>query len=120
MIETYGTGNGFGWKLNEVIGAQVVSVPMSVALENANRAFVTFMLSLCGVFLALYVILNLMLSRMIIRPITRMSKLADEVSTGKLDLPELDESDRNEVGQLAAAFNRMRRSLEQAIKMIDT
>ena len=119
MIEAYGTSNGFGWKLNEIVGAQVVSVPMSVALENANRAFITFMLSLCGVFLALYIILNLMLSRMIIRPITRMSKLADEISTGKHDVPELDDSSRNEVGQLAAAFNRMRRSLEQAIKMID-
>ena len=26
MIKLYGSGNGFGWKLNEVIGAQIVSV----------------------------------------------------------------------------------------------
>jgi len=119
MIAAYGSSNGFGWKLNEIIGAQVVSVPMAVALANANQAFITFMLSLCGVFLVLYIILNLMLSRMIVQPITRMSKLADQVSTGQMDMPELDESNRNEVGQLAAAFNRMRRSLEQAIKLID-
>src|SRR5262245_54562673 len=28
MVKIYGPSNGFGWKLNEVIGAQVVSVPM--------------------------------------------------------------------------------------------
>ena len=46
LVKLYGTGNGFGWKLNEVIGAQIVSVPMSLPIENANRAFYTFMTSL--------------------------------------------------------------------------
>jgi hypothetical protein len=50
MIKVYGTANGFGWKLNEVVGAQVVSVPMSVPLENAGQAFRTFMGSLAAVF----------------------------------------------------------------------
>ena len=36
MIKLYGTANGFGWTMNEVIGAQVVSVPMSVPLNMAN------------------------------------------------------------------------------------
>ena len=27
LIETYGSSNGFGWKLNETVGAQIVSVP---------------------------------------------------------------------------------------------
>jgi hypothetical protein len=29
MVERYGPANGFGWQMNEVIGAQVVSVPMA-------------------------------------------------------------------------------------------
>ena len=68
MVKLYGTNNGFGWKLNEVIGAQVVSVPMSVPIQNANRAFYTFMASLTGVFVVLFIILNLMLSFMVVRP----------------------------------------------------
>jgi protein-histidine pros-kinase len=71
MVRLYGTNNGFGWKLNEVIGAQVVSVPMSLPIQNANRAFYTFMASLTGVFVVLFVILNFMLSFMIVRPISR-------------------------------------------------
>ena len=37
LIDKYGQANGFGWKLNEVIGAQVVSVPMSVPLAAPTR-----------------------------------------------------------------------------------
>ena len=119
MVKLYGPNNGFGWKLNEVIGAQVVSVPMSLPIQNANRAFYTFIASLAGVFAVLFVILNLMLSALIVRPITRMSDAAERISTGSTDIPELEESGRDEVADLARSFNRMRRSLEKAISLID-
>ena len=119
MVKLYGTANGFGWKLNEVIGAQVVSVPMSLPIQNANRAFYTFMASLTGVFVVLFIILNFMLSVMIVRPITVMSDAADRMSTGDLEIPEFEESGRDEVSLLAKSFNRMRRSLEKAISLID-
>jgi protein-histidine pros-kinase len=119
MVKLYGTNNGFGWKLNEVIGAQVVSVPMSLPIQNANRAFYTFMASLTGVFVVLFIILNIMLSYMIVRPITVMSDAADRMSTGDLEIPEFEESGRDEVSLLAKSFNRMRRSLEKAISLID-
>jgi len=119
MVKLYGTNNGFGWKLNEIIGAQVVSVPMSVPIQNANRAFYTFMASLTGVFVVLFIILNLMLSFMIVRPITVMSDAAERMSTGDLEIPEFDDSGRDEVSMLARSFNRMRRSLEKAISLID-
>jgi protein-histidine pros-kinase len=119
MVKLYGTNNGFGWKLNEIIGAQVVSVPMSVPIQNANRAFYTFMASLTGVFVVLFIILNLMLSFMIVRPITVMSDAAERMSTGDLEIEEFDDSGRDEVSMLARSFNRMRRSLEKAISLID-
>jgi protein-histidine pros-kinase len=119
MVKLYGTNNGFGLKLNEVIGAQVVSVPMSLPIQNANRAFYTFMASLTGVFVVLFIILNVMLSFMIVRPITVMSDAADRMSTGDLEIPEFDEAGHDEVSLLAKSFNRMRRSLEKAISLID-
>src|SRR5262245_58700310 len=57
MVKIYGPNNGFGWKQNEVVGAQIVQVPMSLPVRAADRAFYTFMLSLSAVFLALFVIL---------------------------------------------------------------
>ena len=119
MVKLYGPANGFGWRLNEVIGAQIVSVPMDLAIAKANRAFLTFVVSLAGVFVALFIILNLMLSFLIVRPIRTMATAADRISTGALDIPELRESGRDEVSRLARSFNRMRRSLEKAISLID-
>ena len=119
MVKIYGTANGFGWKHMEVVGAQVVQVPMTLPIKAANRAFVTFMSSLAAVFAVLFVILNLMLSLLIVRPITKMSAAADEISKGNMEIAELEESGKDEVSLLASSFNRMRRSLEKAISLID-
>ncbi len=119
MVKIYGANNGFGWKHNEIIGAQIVAVPMSLPIQNADRAFYTFMISLSIVFLIVFVILNLMLSLLIVRPIRQMSQAADEISTGNMDVADLKDTGKDEVALLAKAFNRMRRSLEKAIQLID-
>jgi protein-histidine pros-kinase len=119
MVKVYGPNNGFGWKLNEVVGAQIVSVPMDVPIRNANRAFVTFMTSLTVVFAVLFVVLNVMLTLLIVQPITQLSEAADQISKGRMDAAEFPEKGRDEVSQLGQAFNRMRRSLEKAIALID-
>jgi HAMP domain-containing protein len=120
MIKLYGPANGFGWKLNDVVGAQVVSVPMALPLRNAQRAFYTFMGSLVAVFALVFLVLNVMLSWLIVRPIARMSHAADQVSTGNFDLPEFPERGRDEIAILGRAFNRMRRSLQKALQMIES
>jgi len=119
MVKIYGAANGFGWKLNEVIGAQIVSVPMDLPIRNANRAFVTFMSSLAVVFAVLFVVLNIMLTAMIVQPITQLSAAAEQISKGRLDAAEFPDTGKDEVSQLGQAFNRMRRSLEKAISLID-
>ena len=120
MIALYGDANGFGWKLNDIVGAQIVSVPMSVPQQRALRTFYTFMASLCALFLVLYVVLNLVLTRTVIKPVADLAVAADRVSTGDFGVAEFPERRRDEIGRLAVSFNRMRRSLEQAIKMIES
>ena len=105
--------------IGTAIGTDTTCAPMSLPIQNANRAFYTFMASLTGVFVVLFIILNFMLSVMIVRPITEMSDAADRMSTGDLEIPEFDEAGRDEVSLLAKSFNRMRRSLEKAISLID-
>jgi protein-histidine pros-kinase len=60
MIATYGTQTGFGWRLNEIIGAQIVSVPMAVALDQSARIRNLFIGVLVGVFLLLIGLFNLL------------------------------------------------------------
>lgn len=119
MLKIYGAANGFGWKHNEIVGAQVVSVPMEVPLAHADRAFTAFMVSLAGVFVVVFIVLNIMLSWLIVRPIRRMALAADGISTGDFNQPEFSEKGGDEVAVLGSSFNRMRRSLEKAMQMME-
>jgi protein-histidine pros-kinase len=119
MIDLYGSANGFGWELDEVVGIQVVTVPMQVALDRANRTILVYLGGLAGVFLVVILLLNLLLTRLIIRPVRQMSVTADEISTGNLSAPEIEPKGDDEIASLATSFNRMRRSLENAMKLLD-
>lgn len=119
MVKLYGTANGFGWKQGETVGAQIVSVPMTVALDKADKAFRTFIVSLVLVFVVAFLALNLALSVLIIRPIIRMARAADQVSTGNLEVPEFATKGSDEITVLATSFNRLRRSLEKAMQLLE-
>ena len=118
MTDIYGVNNGFGWKLGEIVGAQVVTVPMSLPLERARQTFTTFMMLLGGVFLLLLVLLNILLHFVVIRPVVKMASIATDVSMGKPDVPEYVRAGKDEISSLSQSFNRMRLSLENAMKML--
>ena len=118
MTDIYGVNNGFGWKMNEIIGAQVVTVPMTVPLARAKQTFTTFMILLGGVFVLLLALLNILLHFVVIRPVVRMAAIATEVSMGKPDVPEYVRQGSDEIASLSQSFNRMRLSLENAMKML--
>ena len=119
MIEKYGTANGFGWQLNEVVGAQVVSVPMELPLKRANDNFKLFISALIGVFVVVGIVLNIMIWLVVVRPVTQLSELADRVSQGDLNAPEFPSRGKDEIAVLANSFSRMRASVVQAMKMLD-
>src|SRR5258706_9131726 len=119
MIKQYGSANGFGWKDGEVIGAQIVSVPVSLPEEMANRAFRQLMISLAVVGAVTLVVLNLVLVVTVVRPVRRFAMTADQISKGQMDVPELPVKGKDEISMLAAAFNRMHRSLAAAMRMLD-
>ena len=119
MIDVYGKNNGFGWKLGSIVGAEVVSVPERVALAQARRSLYAIMGSLAVVFAVMLVLLNLMLHLFIIKPVRRVSALADEVSLGNMEVPEIDDSGKDEIGSLSRSFNRMRRSLAAALRLLE-
>jgi len=119
MVAKYGPLNGFGWQLDEVVGAQVLSVPTEVPARRAAAAFRTFMLSLTAVFLVIGVAGNFMMHRMVIRPVVELAKLADEVSLGKTGVPDFNVRANDEIGVLVDSFNRMKKSVEHALRMLE-
>jgi len=119
MLAQYGEANGFGWKMGEVVGTQLVKVPMSLPLERADKAFKTFMLSMTIIFISVIVILNILLNAIVIRPIRKMSQHAENVSLGDLDALDFKAKGNDEVASLASSISRMHRSLVSAMKMIN-
>jgi protein-histidine pros-kinase len=118
MIEKYGASNGFGWNLHEVVGAQIVSVPMSVAVERAQHATRLFLVLLTAVFLGIALALNATLWFLVVRPVRQVARMADQVSTQGAESAEFKSKRRDEIGILIASFERMRRSVVQAMSMI--
>lgn len=120
VIARYGSSNGFGWQVNDVIGAQVVSVPVASAEASARRAFRAFLASLTAVFVALLIVVNLVLYFLVVRPVRRMAQIADQLSVGDTTAPEFPVTGGEEIAALGRAFNRMRISLNKALKMLET
>jgi HAMP domain-containing protein len=117
QLTSYGSDNGFGWKLNEIVGAKIVSVPASKILADARRLqLIVIGILLIGCLLAI-VILNLFLKYAIIKPITRMSQWSKQVSTGSIE-SEFKHSANDEIGVLANSLNRLKVSLEMAMNML--
>ena len=119
MLDKYGAANGFGWTMNEVIGAEVVSVPMAQPIERGRALWRTFMVSLTGVFAVVLIVMNVMVHVLVTRRIQSLSRVADEMSLGKLDGATLPAHGSDEIASLAVSFGRMQTSLIEAFKILD-
>lgn len=117
MIRQYGPDNGFGWTTNNILGVQIISVPKSVPIEMAHNALKTLFLFLGLGAILMLCTLDVLLLFTVIRPVAKMSRLADEISQGRLgeDLPV---KGKDEISVLAESFNRMQRSVARMLKML--
>ena len=120
MVERYGTANGFGWKLNDIVTAQVVSVPVQLAEQRARGVFWTFMVSLGAVFALFILSINLLLITLVVRPVNQLSSMANSVSLGNSEITDFPVTGKDEIADLSHSFNRMGRSLVEAMKLLRT
>ena len=118
QLATYGTQNGFGWKLNEVVAAQIISIPAEEVFASAKQSLSLAMGILIIAFAIVILIINFLLKQTVIVPIKKIAHLAREVSTGKIT-DDFEQTSNDEIGELGASFNRMKSSLEIAMKMLN-
>jgi HAMP domain-containing protein len=119
LIARYGGDNGFGWQTNEIVGAQIVSVPFASATANADRAFRAFMISLVAVFAAVFLVVNAVLYLLVVRPVRQIARVADRLSLGDRSAEDFPQHGAREVASVSRSFNRMRRSLEKAMRLLE-
>jgi HAMP domain-containing protein len=118
LIARYGSDNGFGWQANEVVGAQIVSVPFANAEANAGRAFQTYMISLAAIFAAVFLVVNAVLYFMAVRPLRQIARVADRLSLGDMSAEDFSGRGAKEIAALVRSFNRMRKSLDKALHLL--
>jgi protein-histidine pros-kinase len=119
MLLHYGRDHGFGWKADEIVGAQIVSVPMSVAIAKADSGFRSLLISLGAIFLLTIALMDVSIYMIVIRPLRRVSRNADVISKGEMDLPPLEVKGKDEIADVTASFNRMHTSLIKAFEMLN-
>ncbi len=119
MLAVYGTQHGFGWKENEIIGAQIVSVPMSLPVTLANQAFHRLLLFLTLTLLLAIAALDTAVFWFVIRPLRIVSATADRVSRGEINVEPIATKGNDEVAVVTQSFNRMQRSLQKALTLLE-
>jgi methyl-accepting chemotaxis protein len=120
LVARYGSDNGFGWQPNEIVGAQVVSVPFASAAASAHRAFRAFMISFIAVFAAVFLVINAVLYRLVVRPVRQIALVADHLSMGDMSAADFPRYGALEILSVTRSFNRMRKSLDKALRLLGT
>jgi len=119
LLTRYGSSNGFGWQAHEVIGAQVVSVPLAAALAGAERVFRRVMLWIVVILALALVLVNAVLYLLIVRPVRRIAAIADELSLGNMAVGDFPAGGSPELQALTGSFDRMRTSLAKAMRLLE-
>lgn len=119
LIRQYGAQNGFGWKLNEVVGAQIISVPTTVPEKLAEQGLKQLLINLAVIFLAATLLIDTGLYFIVIRRLKKISSSADRISQGEMDLEQEPVRGNDEVSQVTRSFYRMHTSLKKALDLLN-
>jgi len=120
MLAVYGSANGFGWKENEIVGAQIISVPTSVPVAIAAQAFHRLLFFLILTLAVTVIALDVGVYWLVIRPLKLVSITADRVSKGERHVPPLVVTGSDEIATVTSSFNRMQLSLAKALAMLES
>lgn len=120
LLARYGSDNGFGWQQNEIVGAHIVSVPLTHATAAAELVFRSITAWIVVVLIVALLVVNVIVYFLVVRPIRRISTIAQELSTGNAAAGEFPTGGGAEMTALTRSFDRMRTSLRKAMQMLET
>ena len=118
MVEKYGPANGYGWKLNQVVATQIVYVPATQVLDQGRRQAVLVLGLFTAVFAVVLLLINLLLRRTVLRPLSHLAAATAVVGEGGDRAKQFEQTAGgrelratggrgDELGKLATMFTRM-------------
>lgn len=113
----YGKSSGYHYQEGTIVGASLVGVPMANLMDLVVTRSLTVLVVTTVVFSLIFLFINSLIKRSIIRPIVSISESAKAASRGNIS--ESITVDRNdEIGDLAHSIELMRRSLVLMVKKV--
>jgi methyl-accepting chemotaxis protein len=116
-VEKYGTKNGYGWKLNQVIGTQIIYIPASEIFKDSRKTLFLFISIFTIIFALVIFAINYLLRWRVLQPLKPMAQLAEFISqdTATSNEVKVIESQglnkvsqrKDELGQLGRVFQKM-------------
>jgi signal transduction histidine kinase/DNA-binding response OmpR family regulator len=117
QLATFGSKNGFGWKLNEIVAAQTIYVPSNEVFARGQQYLALTMSIFTSIFAAVVLLINWLLKRRVIHPINQLTAIARSIGTDSMTAEQVSEFHSppimrvarraDEPGQLARAFQHM-------------
>lgn len=117
LLDMYGDRNGFNWQLNDVVAAQMVYVPADMIFNRGRQNLRMVTKTLLSILGAFFVVINLLLWRMVVKPLKVLTNTAKCVSScsiqaGQETYPQNRPLEKltqrqDEPGQLARSFQYM-------------
>jgi protein-histidine pros-kinase len=118
MVAKYGPNNGFGWKLNDIVGVQLLTVPVTKQFRSTLELVSILIGGLALIFAVAYFALTAAMEATVSGPLDRLANAADRASRSTSETPELPSSGAREIRLLADAIQRLRISLMKALSQI--
>ncbi len=121
QIAAYGADHGFGWRLNQIVAVQTVYIKGEEVFQSYNQQLLLMVGLFAAIFAVVILVINSLLNRMVVQPITPMARLTQRISHDQYNANSTEEADlrklakvakrSDELGQLAALFRQMTNAL---------
>lgn len=123
MVARYGAGNGFGWRMGDVVGLQLVRVSTAPAEAKAFNSVVVTIGSITSVFVLAAAVMLLLLRRHVTSPLEALTRVALATSLDKpLDRSQDDiplPPGHGQFEELQRAIQRLKASMDHALRLIE-
>jgi HAMP domain-containing protein len=117
-VETFdseGSGRYAAYAPLDVIGASLAIIASQPAVVQPAKEMQIYIMIVWAVVLVIAIVIGVLIGNGITRPINQLTRMADQVSQGKVDLDVLPENRTDEIGSLTRSFNRLVISLKMAL-----
>lgn len=116
LTKTYGPARSFNRSVGEVVSAVSVRIPLAQAYSDANRFSIELITVLFSLFVAVYIMQNYLLTRLVLVPVENLKSKAEAIANDTENLGvAIPEVYSHEMNGIAYSFNKMSERIKSVV-----